>query len=1106
MVKSLSWSIGKNALPNWVSVWGNCSGATHPKFSKDCQMAAKWQPNRLLTGNALNVDVSQLTAKIEDLMIKNLGVQFMKDIYSKHDYDVTELQGRILLNALKDSLTAKLTKVREILLDWKKVIEEDYVRTTAPIGDDRDLVLCCKYARGLKFNYQFERQVDMTGDCELTSFNKDVKSRAFRRLNYRNAKDFTVQAYKRLENKGLYIYYGQKDGYYLQFPGMDGGSQESCYNFDPRTRPWYVSAATQKTKDVVLLIDVSKNIDKALFKELVETFLKTLDPRDKVAVMPFAERLFLHPDHCFNSQLVSASPANRLAITTFAMKAIDDSSTLNTDHNIATYATAFQEAFKQFSNSSENEEKVIFLVTSGIYSDQEADKGKFVHVTNQAEMRNNIGTLYDFLTEDKDKVKVRYSFPYMDFFGTGVLIAVSVPTYKGTELQGVASIDLVVSELLSDVEYFKEGHNAYRFLIGRSGLVYQHPLLPKPVLAFEPTVPVDISLFERQSEFASVRTSMISGGSDSRAMLANRSVSRGDSSLEGATAVTTNYTYYWVTVPLTNFSLAVVIETSNANQYELRSVTNLTRPMVYHRLDRIGRPDTYKFCRFTKYLTLEESVVKLPADAFGSPAKYYVEETAKIVQDIMKYFSSNDKTPPNLLQSHSVARGLRKSVQITSDLDEFWKKSHSQYIVWRYIATENGVFKSYPGTELHPLYDPRSRPWYQRSLIYPDTTVISTPYFDDSVQSMIVTFSHLIQRDTGNSRETLAIMALDYSMNNLKNLVLNNVNECRNRASSHVCLLVDKSGLVVFHPDFETSYTKSKIEGQHITALAPGVASDLIKDKHLHMESCIGIYKTNKTSDIAEPHIQYFYMLDANRTVAKEPNALQQCPEYSLVPLPKTNSYLLIVRKRCLNTASCTCPKNGKCSIPLANFPCHCPCKHFLTCDEYLQQVSTTLVCPPPPFNLLLPIKTKEEEEKERKEAMTYSRCNDPKCKSVKTRTQCTAIGCQWCSFNSNGGAMPQGEQFCSYSDECPLGRKIFSKSTSGGKKSDTNILAIVLPIVLVIVFVSLVVAIVILYRKGRLPLKHGFKDRGVQERQNASYETSVEMNFSKQERNEVAL
>ena len=54
-------------------------------------------------------------------------------------------------------------------------------------------------------------------------------------------------------------------------------------------------------------------------------------------------------------------------------------------------------------------------------------------------------------------------------FLTGILIALSIPTYKGPNLQGVASIDLVVSQLLTDVTYFKEGHNAYRFLIEQSG-------------------------------------------------------------------------------------------------------------------------------------------------------------------------------------------------------------------------------------------------------------------------------------------------------------------------------------------------------------------------------------------------------------------------------------------------------------------------------------------------------------------------------------------------------------------------------------------------------------------------------------------------------------
>ena len=59
------------------------------------------------------------------------------------------------------------------------------------------------------------------------------------------------------------------------------------------------------------------------------------------------------------------------------------------------------------------------------------------------------------------------------FFFLGILISVSMPTFKGSKLKGVASIDLVVSELLSEVTYFKEGHNAYRFLIDKSGRFLQ---------------------------------------------------------------------------------------------------------------------------------------------------------------------------------------------------------------------------------------------------------------------------------------------------------------------------------------------------------------------------------------------------------------------------------------------------------------------------------------------------------------------------------------------------------------------------------------------------------------------------------------------------------
>ena len=50
-------------------------------------------------------------------------------------------------------------------------------------------------------------------------------------------------------------------------------------------RPWYISGAVQRSKDVVALIDVSSNVDKTLFKESMQTFLRTLDPRDKVCSM-----------------------------------------------------------------------------------------------------------------------------------------------------------------------------------------------------------------------------------------------------------------------------------------------------------------------------------------------------------------------------------------------------------------------------------------------------------------------------------------------------------------------------------------------------------------------------------------------------------------------------------------------------------------------------------------------------------------------------------------------------------------------------------------------------------------------------------------------------
>ena len=50
------------------------------------------------------------------------------------------------------------------------------------------------------------------------------------------------------------------------------------------------------------------------------------------------------------------------------------------------------------------------------------------------------------------------------------------------------------------------------------------------------------------------------------------------------------------------------------------------------------------------FSSIGNSTTKLPADAFGSPSKYYAEETAEVVKQIMDYFSTDNAAFPTLLE------------------------------------------------------------------------------------------------------------------------------------------------------------------------------------------------------------------------------------------------------------------------------------------------------------------------------------------------------------------------------------------------------------------------------------------------------------------------
>jgi hypothetical protein len=65
-----------------------------------------------------------------------------------------------------------------------------------------------------------------------------------------------------------------------------------------------------------------------------------------------------------------------------------------------------------------------------------------------------------------------------------------------------------MSNLVSDITYFRQGENSYSFIIDGRGRTLMHPLLPLPSQASDDPIYVDIQHLERQSDAMEVISSM----------------------------------------------------------------------------------------------------------------------------------------------------------------------------------------------------------------------------------------------------------------------------------------------------------------------------------------------------------------------------------------------------------------------------------------------------------------------------------------------------------------------------------------------------------------------------------------------------------------------
>ncbi|XP_032221259.2 VWFA and cache domain-containing protein 1 [Nematostella vectensis] len=1055
------------------------------------------------TSTTLQTAPGELAKKLAELAINGLGTSEMQGYYDKLTFKSLDLNGNSILNDLATRFANKLQTKVTIARKIKDAVEVSYAKSATVTSRTE----CCKAdTRWLKYDSRFRTKVNLDEMCVIIS--------GAASSNPKQLQDNVLQTMKQnIENNPTltWQYFGSEEGLYTNYPMIRDSS--SCSSYDPRYRPWYVEAASPQPKDVILVVDYSGSMGGSrlpIAKEAAKTVLDTLNPRDRVAFLAFESGVRrvkvtsgdAKDEKCFESSLAKASPVNIDILKKFLDGEYASGGTM--------YAVAFNAAFdildKYYKEKNTTRRPVILFMTDGAPNDDpgtilntvkmrnqglstKADiltfgmgggispagvdllqslaeqtidggaVGRYTPVTDVSNLRNRMATYYSAFSRKEDDKPI-FSVPYVDTLGLGLLTSITFPCYHQGKFIGVAGTDVVMSELLADVTYFNQGQASYAFVADSSGRTMMHPLLPKPSDPYQAPFFLDIRDLEPEGNFSDIIFSGIKSQTPGSLFLtSSRFLARGGSIYDGVTTKAIPSMYYWKPIPDTNFTLGIVVKKDVKNY-----ITDAVKKpegfkFVYHRLDLSLPTTTCQY--FSRYGVKDKAIVKFGPQAFKNPYEYLGnEETDKTVAEYVKYFDGGT--------SEKFKESIRNTVYVTQMAETIWGKSNtglSQYVVWRYIGTRDGVFRMMPGAALPKNFDATTRPWYISAQSNIDKLALSKPYVDAAGAGLVITAAQTIFKVRENQHATaddvIAVMGADFPLPYFKKILGDTYPLCK--SSSYTCFVMDRSGFLIYHDTFMTSsITARDLNLAHVTDKEKLVAQDMIQRGLLERKHC---------RNMASIKTVNFYDVRVTTGVDYTATYLSCSANYNIFPISGSNAFLGLVRKTgsCYsNGALCSCSSDKERMCSYISPDCQCPCSSTLDfnyCDsEY--PLSNVSICAVPAEALLT------SEEKQACVPRDLQKCYDPKCSEKTTEGACEGVvGCSWCVRDGDGASL--SNPFCSPIDECFAGTKgakspgagegNYCKSSGSSGLSGGAIAGIIIAVI--IVLITIIVGVV-LYKK----------------------------------------
>eukprot|EP00105_Crassostrea_gigas_P035327 XP_019919475.1 PREDICTED: VWFA and cache domain-containing protein 1 [Crassostrea gigas] len=990
--------------------------------------------NQVVLTSAQEINAGILSDELNKVA-DSVGWSFLQGEYNKLQYKEKNIDGIMLVREIAGKIGGRMIEVNNALKKLKEAVEEDQLSSDYVPQD------CCVDGE-YKGNLRFRTDVSEDKFCYSKPSYVNQENIRFPSTNLLTVLKTNLDV-KHLQ----FQYIAMNSGLYINYPAT---KLTDCDTYDPRFRPFYVSTTTSSPRDVVVVIEMSSSMrGDILFeaKHAVLTVMETLDEEDRFGLVVFND-IANTLGGCYENQLVPVTSATKKSFRNFLSSQAGEGG--------ANYINALRKAFLLLkTNYTKTRDQILLFVSAGkntegnplevIRDENEALQNRVIINTygigtglstsdqellkNMAEQTLNNNT-YGYVTRGKSKIitdimtsslreimgtyyvdlsvpiatSPTYTQPYIDFFINESIITGCLPVAFNGAFSGVVCADILISELVAEILYLKKEEFSYAFIIDGEERTMLHPLLtdPRGIIMQEQDIN-NIYNFETSGDVSKVIDSMKKGLESKTSVKTTIIEARGEKLFEGDSKVYLDAVYYWnpIVAPGSNLSLCIVMKQNN-------TVSNkdvLTRPsdgdFLYHRWDLNQWPAP--FCRhFSRYATEAKSTVKLTPDAFIEAYSYTgVKETEVRVKQYKDYLSGAIFTNPGLKAS------AVNSIRLTYPLEKFWtttSKKEAPYLAWRYVMTEDGVIRTYPGIRLEDDYNHKLRTWYRRTAAQKSLNVLSAPYEDSWGAGRIISLTKtILQGGTNPDKKLEAVIGTDFSVFYFKQILEDKYPICANK-TNYICIVIDNSGFLVMHPFYTETTTPIKAP-VHITYKEERISRSLISRTVMYQQPC---------RDTGNKKEQFTFRVNLPKSVSS--GFLDSDEGYEMRPVAGSNVYLILKHRRLQDEETCCTsgPNTSPSSIQCTGV-CNCLCYNELFFNECKNKYDTMdgfIPCSPQ-LPTLRSVSTPEEDK-----TRNLQTCFSTNCECRKTESECFRISsCSWCTSDKKGYLL---KGFCGPKEICP--------------------------------------------------------------------------------------